>query len=379
MLVWMVLLLGAVGVVCTLLFPPLRTAFDANQIFNGMILGVLAIGVVVNFLQVLTLGPATAWIDNVRDVDALPPSDEAPRLLASMAKMFSGRNQEQFRISAMAMRSLLDGIRLRLDESRDISRYMIGLMIFLGLLGTFWGLMDTVVGVGNVIGGLSAGTGGPSAIFDELKRDLQGPLTGMGTAFSSSLFGLSGALALGVLDLQAGHAQNRFYNYLEEWLSELTHLPSSALTAEGDQSLPVYIEALLEQTAENLNQLQRSVARGEEDRRAAQNNLARLSEQLAELTDQLRSEQKLILTLTKNQTDLQPIMAELANQVTNSLSGNEEMRDHLRNVDTGLQRLLEEVSAARSQFGGELRDEFRLLARSIAERPRPARGKKSGD
>jgi predicted nuclease with TOPRIM domain len=201
----------------------------------------------------------------------------------------------------------------------------------------------------------------------------------MGTAFSSSLFGLGGALVLGVLDLQAGHAQNRFYNYLEEWLSELTHLPSSALTAEGGQPLPVYIEALLEQTAENLNQLQRSVARGEEDRRAVQNNLAKLSEQLAELTDQLRSEQKLILTLTKNQTDLQPVTAELANQVANSLSGNEEMRDHLRNMDVGLQRLLEEVSAARSQFGSELRDEFRLLARSIAERPRPARGKKSGD
>jgi hypothetical protein len=355
----MVVFLGAVSVVCALLFPPLRTAFEANQIFNGMILGVLVVGVVINFLQVFNLGPATVWIDDVRDVGALPPSDEAPRLLAPMAKMFSGRDQGQFRISAMAMRSLLDGIRLRLDESRDISRYMIGLMIFLGLLGTFWGLLDTVVGVGNVIGGLSAGT--------------------MGTAFSSSLFGLGGALVLGVLDLQAGHAQNRFYNYLEEWLSELTHLPSSTLTAEGDQPLPVYIEALLEQTAENLNQLQRSVARGEEDRRAVQNNLARLSEQLAELTDQLRSEQKLILNLTKNQTDLQPVMAELASHVANSLSGNEEMRDHLRNVDVGLERLLEEVSAARSQFGDELRDEFRLLARSIAERPRPARGKKSGD
>lgn len=376
MLIWMLLSLAAVGIVCALLFPPLRTAFQANQVFNGMILGVLAVGIVINFLQVFTLGPATHWIDDVRDVGALPASDEAPRLLASMATMFAGRDQEGFRLSAMAMRSLLDGIRLRLDESRDIARYMIGLLIFLGLLGTFWGLLDTVIGVGHVIGGLSAGIGDPSAMFDELKRDLQGPLTGMGTAFSSSLFGLSGALVLGVLDLQSGHAQNRFYNHLEEWLSELTHLPSSTLT-EGDQPLPVYIEALLEQTADNLNELQRSVARGEEDRRAVQNNLARLSGQLAELTDQLRSEQKLILNLTKHQTDLQPTMAELAHQVTDSLSGNEEMRDHLRNVDVGLTRLLEEVSAARNQFGDDLRNEFRLLARSIAERPRPARGKKT--
>ena len=144
MLVWMLMFLAAVAVVCAALYPPLRSAFMANQVFNGMILGVLLIGIGINVLQVITLGPATAWIE---DTERGPPPAQAPRLLTSLARMFSGRDQEGFRLSAMAMRSLLDGIRLRLDEARDISRYMIGLLIFLGLLGTFWGLLDTIVGV----------------------------------------------------------------------------------------------------------------------------------------------------------------------------------------------------------------------------------------
>ncbi|MFQ5938256.1 MAG: flagellar motor protein MotA, partial [Acidiferrobacterales bacterium] len=365
MLIWMLLFLAAAAVVGAALFAPLRSAFEANQVFNGMILGVLAIGIIINFLQVFTLGPATDWIE---DSESGTPPEQAPRLLAPMAKIFSGREQEGFRLSAMAMRSLLDGIRLRLDESRDISRYLIGLLIFLGLLGTFWGLLDTVFGVGSVIAGLSAGTGDLSTVFEELKRDLQGPLLGMGTAFSSSLFGLGGALVLGILDLQAGHAQNRFYNNLEEWLSGMTHLPSGKLTVEGDHPLPTYVEALLEQTADNLNQLQRTMARGEEDRRAAQASSAKLTEQLAELTDQMRSEQKLLLNLAKNQTDLQPTMAELANQVTTALTGYEEMRDHLRSVDVALTRLLEEVSAARHHFGDEFRKEIRLLAQSLGKK-----------
>ena len=248
---------------------------------------------------------------------------------------------------------------------------MIGLLVFLGLLGTFWGLLDTIGSVARVIGNLAPGAGDAGVAFDALKRDLQGPLAGMGTAFSSSLFGLGGALVLGVLDLQAGHAQNRFYNQLEEWLSGMTHLPTGKLALEGDHALPTYIEALLEQTAENLGQLQRTMARGEEDRRATQANLANLGEQLAALTDQLRSEQKLILSLAKNQTDLAPTIAGLATQVTGAVSGYEQMRDYLRSADLSLKRLLEEVSAAREQVPQQLRDEVRLLAQSLGRRNPP--------
>ncbi|MCL4802132.1 MAG: hypothetical protein KJ025_21245 [Burkholderiales bacterium] len=366
MLLWMVAFLALVALACGALYAPLGSAFAANRVFNGLILAVLALGIVVNFVQVLTLGPASAWL---RDTERNIAPRGIPRLLAPMARMFASREQEGFRLSAMAMRSLLDGIRLRLDESRDIARYMIGLLVFLGLLGTFWGLLDTIAGVGRVIGDLAPAGGDAGAAFDALKRDLQGPLAGMGTAFSSSLFGLGGALVLGVLDLQAGHAQNRFYNHLEDWLSGMTHLPSGRMTLEGEHALPTYIEALLEQTAENLNQLQRTMSRSEDDRRATQANLANLGEQLAALTDQLRAEQKLILSLARSQTDLQPTVAELAAQVSGAVTGYEQMRDYLRSTDLSLKRLVEEVAAARGEVPQQLRDEVRLLAQSLGRRP----------
>jgi len=365
MLGWMLVFLVAVAVTGAVLFSPLKSAFLANHVFNGLILAVFVIGIAINFFQVITLGPSNEWI---RVTERGPVPRAAPSLLAPMARMLGSREHEGLRLSAMAMRSMLDGIRMPLDESRDISRYMIGLLVFLGLLGTFWGLLDTVGGVSKVIGGLTAGSGDSGAVFDSLKRDLQGPLAGMGTAFSSSLFGLGGALALGVLDLQAGHAQNRFYNNLEEWLATLAHLPSGRLSAEGEHPLPSYIEALLEQTADNLDQLQRTLTRGEEDRRATQTSLANLGDQLSALTDQLRSEQKLILSLSKGQTDLQPVIGELATQVATTLGGTEQMRDYLRSSELTLRRLLEEVAAAREQVPRELREEVRLLAQSLGRK-----------
>jgi hypothetical protein len=362
---WMLVFLAALAVTCAMLFSPLKSAFLANQVFNGLILAVFAIGIAINFFQVITLGPANDWI---RVTERGPVPREAPSLLAPMARMLGSREREGLRLSAMAMRSMLDGIRMRLDESRDISRYMIGLLVFLGLLGTFWGLLDTVGGVSHVINSLTVGSGDSGAVFENLKRDLQGPLAGMGTAFSSSLFGLGGALALGVLDLQAGHAQNRFYNYLEEWLATLAHLPSGRLSGDGEHVLPTYIEALLEQTADNLDQLQRTLVRSDEDRRATQTSLANLGDQLSALTDQLRSEQKLILSLAKGQTDLQPVLAELATHTASALGGAEQMRDYLRSSDLSLRRLLEEVSAAREQVPQQLREEVRLLAQSLGRK-----------
>lgn len=370
MIVWMALFLAVAALICGALFSPLAGAFAANRVFNGLILGVLLVGIVINFIQVLRLEPASAWIgERERGI----PAQRPPRLIAPMARMLRSREDEGFRLSATAMRSLLDGVRLRLDEARDIGRYMVGLLIFLGLLGTFWGLLDTVGGVASVISGLSIGAGDMSAVFDALKRDLQGPLAGMGTAFSSSLFGLGGAVILGVLDLQAGHAQNRFHNRLEEWLSDMTHLPSGKAAVEDDHLLPAYIEALLERTAENLDQFQRAMARGEEDRRAMQGNLDRLAEQVAALTDQLRSEQKLTLNLAKSQSDLQSTIAGLANQMSGAFSGYEQMRDHLRSADVSLSRLVQEVSLAREQVPEEMRKEVRLLVQSVGRdsRSRP--------
>jgi len=289
----MLVFLAAVAVAAALLYPALSGAFKAIALLNGMILGVLAIGIIYNFRQVVTLWPELQWIESFRHKSRDLSERKEPRLLAPMAAMIGGRKGD-LRLSTTGMRSLLDGINSRLDESRDISRYMIGLLVFLGLLGTFWGLLQTIDAVANVIGSLSLGGGDVASVFGDLKQGLQAPLTGMGTAFSSSLFGLAGSLVLGFLDLQAGQAQNRFYNDLEDWLSGLTRLSSGGPIGDGEQTIPAYIEALLENTAESLQDLQQTIARGEEGRNASNANAVALTEKIGTMTDHMSSEIRLL-------------------------------------------------------------------------------------
>ncbi len=211
-----------VAVVCTLLYAPLKTAFMANWGFNLMILVALAVGIGINMDQVIRLEPELNWIKIFRTGEIGLSVTEPTRLMTPLAKHLEGLHRDRFTLSAFSLRTVLDGIRGRLDESREISHYMIGLLVFLGLLGTFWGLMSTISSVREVIGALHVGGSDFSGVFQTLKNGLEKPLSGMGTAFSSSLFGLGGSLILGFLDIQAGHAQNRFFNDLEEWLSGVT-------------------------------------------------------------------------------------------------------------------------------------------------------------
>src|ERR1019366_3056848 len=206
-------------------------------------------------------------------------------------------------LSAGATRSLLDSLASRLDESRELSRYMTGLLIFLGLLGTFWGLLKTIGAVADVIGAMTVGGGDVTVMFDRLKAGLALPLQGMGTPFPASLFGLAGALVLGFLDLTAGQAQNRFFNELEEWLAGLTRL-SSGVLSEGDSSMPVYVQALLEQTAENMENLQRVLSRGEERSLQANQAVLSLTERLATLSDTMRASQQLMMRIAESQAAL---------------------------------------------------------------------------
>lgn len=359
----MAIFVGVVIVLCAILFVPLQRAFSANVPLNGLILGVLLLGIIYNFRQVLMLSPEVHWIERFRRSSPTLSESRPPRLLAPMATML-GERRDSLSLSTLAMRSLLDGIASRLDESRDLSRYTIGLLIFLGLLGTFWGLLETVSSVGNVISDLSVEGGDIAAMFANLKGGLEAPLSGMGTAFSSSLFGLAGSLVLGFLDLQAGQAQNRFYNELEEWLSSLTRLSSGALPGDGDGSVPAYVQALLEQTAESLENLQRTLARGEERNIAGNNSLIDLSEKLGALGDQMRTEQNLLLSLGENQVELKNILELLSNGGVGAMD--EATKSHIRNVDLHMARLLEEMTAGREDMVQKLRSEIKLLARTIA-------------
>ena len=224
-LFWMSIYLLIVFIVCALIYTPLQAAFQANWVFNTLIFCVLIIGIFISYRQVVILIPELEWIASFRTGDANLSVRQEPRLLKPLTRQLGvNLKKDRFRMSAMSLRTVLDGIRGRLDESREISRYMISLLIFLGLLGTFWGLLGTISAVGNVIVNLSVEGSDFNKIFRELQAGLLEPLKSMGTAFSSSLFGLGGSLVLGFLDIQAGHAQNRFYDSLEEWLAGVTNL-----------------------------------------------------------------------------------------------------------------------------------------------------------
>lgn len=366
-LIRMLVFLAAVVVVAGLLSGALFVAFSANPMLNALICLVLLIGIGWNIRQVTRLTPEVNWLETFQRARQRLGALPAPKLLAPMASMLAARaqkgreagSQDRFTLSAPAMRSLLDSIASRLDESRELSRYMTGLLIFLGLLGTFWGLLLTVSSVGDVISGMSVGSGDINALFEQLKSGLAKPLKGMGTAFSSSMLGLAGALVLGFLDLTAGQAQNRFYNELEEWLAGMTRLSSGALGGEGEGSVPVYVQALLEQTAENMENLQRILARGEEGRRESNQTILALTERIATLSDSMRANQQVMLRMVEAQGDS---------------AGDDIARAHLRNIEIYAQRLLSELEQGRAQSSSEIRNEIKILTRTIAaiseEQPR---------
>jgi hypothetical protein len=353
-----------------LLGRPLVTAFMGNPAINGLILGILVCGILYIFRQVLLLNPETAWIEDFRERlanrDLTAPGGPAPRLLGPMARMLRTRQGGRVSLSATSLQTLLDGISSRLDETRETSRYLIGVLVFLGLLGTFYGLLETVRAVGGVIGGLNVSSTDLARSFADLKTALESPLHGMSTAFSSSLFGLAGSLVLGFLDLQAGQAQNRFYNDLEEWLSTYTRLSSGGFGDTGDGSVPAYLQALLEQTAESLENLQRILARGEESRISANNTLPSLIDRLTTLSEHMRAGQMLMVKLAENQMELKPSLDRLSTIAENSLGQDDVLRTHLRNIEAYMARLSEDIPEGRAQTVLELRSEIRLLARTIA-------------
>jgi len=362
MAVFLVLVLMALA----LLYPGLERAFFAKPALNGMIIGIILFGIIYIARQVLQLEPEVAWAETLRRSTPRLSVLRTPRLLSPVAAVMTER-RGRVSLSAPALRSLLDGLSSRLDETRDISRYLIGLLVFLGLLGTFWGLLETVGAISSVVGGLGASEGDTAGALGNLQRGLATPLGGMSIAFSSSLFGLGGSLVLGFLDLQAGQAQNRFYNEIEEWLASLTRLAGGGPSADGDQPVPAFIQALLEQTADSLENLQRTIAHGEEGRLQANANLTALTERLSMLSDQMRTEQTLMLRLAESQMTLQPILARLADATTGKGGiGEDDARTHLRAIERQLARLIESAEQSRGSMVQEIRTEIRLVARTIA-------------
>ena len=329
-LIWMAGFLIAVGLLAAMLAAQLTQNFQANPFFNGVILAVLVFGIFVNLRQVLLLSREVQWIETFKRSDPSRPLPK-PKLLAPMARMFGGRERAKFSLSTPSLRSILDSVYLRLEESRDLSRYLIGLAIFLGLLGTFWGLLVTIRSVAEIIGSLGVGTD-PAAMFNQLKENLKQPLSGMSTSFSTSLFGLASSLVLGFLDLQAGHAQNRFYNELEEWLSGMTKLSSGSLQADGEASVPAYVQALLEQTADGLERMQRALTESDHERRGSSEQLMAGAQDahLGRLTDLLSRESREIRAMAETQEELKNVLKTLAAAPNAGARLSDELRGELR-------------------------------------------------
>ena len=283
MLVFLVLC-ALVGVV---LYKQIIMAFFANPGLNALIGAVLLIGVVLSFRQVIRLYPEVSWVNNFRIADPGLAVPRHPTLLAPMAAILGRERSGRMSISQQTMRHLLDSIATRLDEARDISRYMTGLLVFLGLLGTFWGLIETVGSVGKVIDGLKVG-GDAGALFDTLKGGLAAPLSGMGISFSSSLFGLAGSLILGFLDLQSSQAQNRFYTDLEDWLATTVREYGSGevAVASGGAVASGKLQAAVERL--------RSVLEEGSASRGTTAAMASLAEAIQALVSHMRTEQQMI-------------------------------------------------------------------------------------
>ena len=305
-LLTMLIFLILVGFLSAILYRQIAAAFVTNPGLNGLIIGVLLVGILLALVQVFRLMREVSWVNSFREGSAELDAVRDPVLLAPM-KTLLGQSGRDMSLTTNSMRSILDSIATRLDESRDISRYLIGLLVFLGLLGTFWGLLQTIGSIGETIQSLDPRSGDANDVLDALKSGLRSPLDGMGTAFSSSLFGLSGSLVLGFLDLQAGRAQNRFYTELENWLSSVTDMnfemiaPAAAPNTDTDD-----IRTRLEEMTRNLQQ---QSGAGNSQRATAA--MATLAEGIQGLVQHMRNDQQLMKEQIARQGDQQKQIMQL--------------------------------------------------------------------
>lgn len=307
----MVIFLAITALIAVILYRQIASAFAANPFLNALIGAVLLIGIIFALLQVGRLFREVLWVNSYRgQISARHQPVPAPIMLAPMAALL-GERADRIALGTSALRSILDSIGTRLDEDRDVSRYLTGLLVFLGLLGTFWGLTETVSSIGKTIQSLDMRGGELGVVFEELKTGLAAPLAGMGTAFSSSLFGLAGSLVLGFLDLQAGQAQNRFYKELEEWLSTLTELAHDLPTNPASPAPSLtYIQT-------SIDRLSRTIA--QENGGRAQAAMGNLAEGIQGLVQHMRSEQQQLRDWMEAHTHQQHQMLSLLQKMSENL------------------------------------------------------------
>jgi hypothetical protein len=342
-----------------------------NPLLNGLIAFVFLIGVLTCFWQVWILAQSVYWIENfVRGVPGTE-IDAPPRLLAPLAALLRSR-MARASISSSSSRSIQDSVAQRIDEARDISRYLINLLVFLGLLGTFWGLATTVPAVVETIRSLAPQDGETGLdVFEKLMGGLESQLGGMGTAFSSSLLGLAGSLVLGLLELFAGHGQNRFIRELEEWLSSITRI---GFTGEGDGGDQTALGAMIDHMAVQMEQLQLMHEQAEAGRAAFEARIADLTQSLTALGDRPAEDGSQAAILRRIADGQERLIAAMgAGDGTGQTDAESRMR--LRSIDVQLLRILEEMSAGRQETLADLKTDIAALTAAIRQLGRGPAGR----
>ena len=366
----MLVVLALVGMGVWLIKPQLEEVFYANIYLNLFITAVFVFGVGATLWQVWQVRSSVRWLDrSVRGLQGYDPNNP-PRLLAPLAGLLRGRG-EKMQIGATTARSALDSVATRIDEMRDITRYVTNLLIFLGLLGTFYGLATTVPAVVETIKSLAPEEGdGGVEVFNRLMTGLESQLSGMGTAFSSSLLGLAGSLVVGLLELFASHGQNRFYRQLEEWLSSITRLgfapgDEAAATGEGGDGLGGMWAAHL---AEQMEAMRDVFAQSDVSRSMLDERLGDLAESMERLTRQIEAEGVSTPYLIRIAEGQQQMVAALEGRTKDGGAHvDAESRMRLRSIDVQLLRILEEMSAGRQESLSELRGDIAALTRAIRQ------------
>lgn len=369
----MLIILGLVSFAGYLIYPAISGVFLANPYLNGVILGVFVLGVFACFWQVLQLINSVSWIERfARGRGA--NQGRAPRLLASLAALLRTRGA-RMQISASSSGSILNSVGTRMDESRDITRYIINLLIFLGLLGTFYGLATTIPGIVETIQSLNVEDGQSSQqVFSNLIGGLESQLAGMGTAFASSLLGLAGSLVVGLLELFAGHGQNRFYREMEEWLSTITRVGfSSGEDGAGggfDQSV---VATVLDHMVEQIDSLQGLFMQGEAARSETNTQMREITDAVARLTKRLDTAIDPTDALNRV-ADGQEALLDYIAQIEGDTDGMDpESRMRLRSMDVQLQKMLEELKAGRQESAAKLSEDLSQVTHAVKQLTRSTR------
>jgi hypothetical protein len=361
-IVLMMIICGAVAAGGVLIWPQVEPVFLASPYLNGTIGLVFVIGVLACFVQVFQLFSSVAWIEQIAGADAQSDLDKPPRLLAAMTSIARMRGS-RMQITGASARSVLDSVGARMEESRDITRYIANLLIFLGLLGTFFGLATTVPAVVETIRSLQPGAGEEGvAVFGRLMDGLEDQLGGMGTAFASSLLGLAGSLVVGLLELYAGHGQNRFYRQLEEWLASITRVSFSSGDGEGGGMDRSAIATVLDHMVDQMDTLQSLFSQSEARRAETETRVLQLTGAVEGLIDKLGPGP---VEATERLAAAQERLAEVLDETRGSGGIDEESRMRLRSIDVQLLKIYEDLGAGNRDEMEGIRADLNELTRAL--------------